>query len=413
MGTGVYETTFHVTPLQHQTATEGFRLDLGDVRESARVWLNDEYVGCAWAAPFTLDLDDKVREGANTLRIEVTNLPANRISQMDRDGVTWRIFEDINFSNISTASYADWAPVPSGLNSKVALVPLGTVGKSITATLTCMAEKDDGHFYTEFLVEADGHQPLEAITLTDQQGNTFDNYEAERTDEGKYRIVVKGAMGDDVVACASDGNDAMRHTYLPAFGPYNRAIAIDFTSEEAPGGGWMKLPSTSEIKGFSETGKQQWYRATANGKTVDELYEGLTFNCDKATYYFYFPGYGMNCTNDFTVSVDSVCRGTMCQLSYLVGDGTTAYNASDSILLFKWSDGSSDALTLDMPSSARYHIYRTLSIYQPVTDLTAINPPTALPGKTDEDIWYNMQGMRMTTPWKGVYVKNKRKVVVK
>ena len=94
MGTGIYETTFHVTARQLQTAPEGFLLDLGDVRESARVWLNGEYMGCAWAVPYTLDLGERVKEGANTLRVEVTNLPANRISQMDRDGVAWRIFED-------------------------------------------------------------------------------------------------------------------------------------------------------------------------------------------------------------------------------------------------------------------------------------------------------------------------------
>lgn len=413
MGTGVYETTFHITPLQKQTATEGFLLDLGDVRESARVWLNDEYVGCAWAVPFTLDLGDKVREGANTLRIEVTNLPANRISQMDRDGVTWRIFEDINFSNISTASYAEWALVPSGLNSKVALIPLTDANRSITATLTGMVEKEDGNFYTEFTLEAAGQQPIGSITLTDQQGTAFEGYEAEKTDDGGCRIIVKGASPDDVVVCATDGNGNKRHTYLPAFGPYQRTIAIDFTSDEAPGGGWMVLPSVSEIKGFSQSGKQQWCRATANGKIVDELYEGLTFLCDKATYYFYFPGYGMNCTNDFTISVDSVCRGTMCQLAYLVGDGTTAYNAADSITLFKWSDGSSAALTLDMPSSARYHIYRSLCVYQPDTDLTAITVPTAHSAEAVDGAWYNLQGMRVTTPRKGVYLRNKRKVVVR
>ena len=79
MGTGIYTTAFNVSPQQMEAANGGFKIDLGDVRESARVYLNDIYVGCAWCAPFILDLRNLVKEGENTLRIEVTNLPANRI----------------------------------------------------------------------------------------------------------------------------------------------------------------------------------------------------------------------------------------------------------------------------------------------------------------------------------------------
>ena len=172
----------------------------------------------------------------------------------------------------------------------------------------------------------------------------------------------------------------------------------------------MLLPSTSEIKGFSETGKQTWYRATANGKTVDSLYDGLTFLCDKSTYYFFFPGYGMNCSNDFTISVDSVCRGTTCQLAYLVGNGTSAYNAADSIVTFKWCDGSSNILTLDMPSSAKYHIYRSLCVYQPTNDLSRVSP---IVHGVDKEAWYNLLGMRVARPGKGIYIKNKKKVVIR
>jgi len=411
MGTGIYETTFHVTARQLQTAQEGFLLDLGDVRESARVWLNGEYMGCAWAVPFTLNLGDKVREGTNTLRIEVTNLPANRISQMDRDGVTWRIFDDINFSNISTASYAEWEPVPSGLNSNVALIPLANADKTVTAQLEGMKADEDGHFHMVFKVKANNHQPIADITITDQAGNAFDKYEKTKDANGTFHIVVKGAAGEDLVVQASNDQGENAYAYIPAFGPFDRTINIDFTTEEAPGGGWMKLPSTSEIKGFSETGKQTWYRANENGKTVNTLYEGLTFNCEKATYYFFFPGYGMNCPNDFTVSVDSVRRGTLCQLSYLVGDGTTAYNAADSILYFKWCDGNDTTLTLDMPSSAAYHIYRSLCVYQPVNDLSGIAVLRTI-GEGD-DTYYNLQGMRVARPSKGVYIKNRKKVVVK
>jgi hypothetical protein len=63
--------------------------------------------------------------GENSLRVEVTNLPANRIAQMDREGVPWRKFKDINIADLQykNTKYDWWAPVPSGLNSDVKLIP--------------------------------------------------------------------------------------------------------------------------------------------------------------------------------------------------------------------------------------------------------------------------------------------------
>ena len=133
MGTGSYETTVTLSAAQ-VVNTPGYwmgdrlKLILGDVRESARVYVNDEYVGCAWCVPFELDCTRYLKSGENKIRIDVTNLPANRIRQVDKDGRVWRIFEDINFSVISgsgvgttQSSFAGWALTPSGLNSEVKL----------------------------------------------------------------------------------------------------------------------------------------------------------------------------------------------------------------------------------------------------------------------------------------------------
>ena len=124
MGTGVYETTFNLSA--DDVVSGSYRVDLGDVRESARVFINDIYVGCAWCVPFTLDFDGVLREGVNTIRIEVTNLPANRIAAYDRRGVKWRKFNEINVVDINYKhnTYADWTPVPSGLNSYVKIIGL-------------------------------------------------------------------------------------------------------------------------------------------------------------------------------------------------------------------------------------------------------------------------------------------------
>ena len=120
MGTGVYTTSFKLSAKQ---AKQQWQIDLGDVRESARVYINGQFVGCAWAVPFILDCGNTLRKGQNQLRIEVTNLPANRIAELDRKGVEWRKFNEINVVDIDykNTSYAGWAPVPSGLNSPVKL----------------------------------------------------------------------------------------------------------------------------------------------------------------------------------------------------------------------------------------------------------------------------------------------------
>ena len=123
MGTGVYETTITLKKKDLRRAFK-WEIDLGDVRESARVYINGEYIGCAWSVPFVLDCMHALKAGKNTIRIEVTNLPANRISELDRKGVKWRKMEEINVVDINYKKtlYDNWEPMPSGLNSQVRLL---------------------------------------------------------------------------------------------------------------------------------------------------------------------------------------------------------------------------------------------------------------------------------------------------
>ena len=122
MGTGVYTTKFKMSKKDNPAGP--WQIDLGDVRESARVYLNGQFIGCAWSVPFVLDTKGALREGENEVRIEVTNLPANRISELDRQGVKWRKMEEINVVDINYKKtlYDEWQPMPSGLNSQVKLV---------------------------------------------------------------------------------------------------------------------------------------------------------------------------------------------------------------------------------------------------------------------------------------------------
>lgn len=102
-------------------------LDLGDLRESASVKVNGRDAGKVWSVPFTTLIGDFLKPGTNTLEIDVTNLPANRIADYDRKGKKWKIFKDANIASVigkKVVDYSDWETVPSGLNSRVTLTPL-------------------------------------------------------------------------------------------------------------------------------------------------------------------------------------------------------------------------------------------------------------------------------------------------
>ena len=116
MGTGVYTTTVKLNSTQSKIH---WSINLGDVRESARVYINGEFIGCAWAVPYILDCKNLLHKGDNIIRIEVTNLPANRISDLDKKGVKWRKMKEINIVdlNYQKTTYANWKPIDSGLNN--------------------------------------------------------------------------------------------------------------------------------------------------------------------------------------------------------------------------------------------------------------------------------------------------------
>ena len=66
-------------------------LDLGDVRQSARVKLNGKDYGTLIMPPFRVVVDN-LKPKDNVLEIEVTSVSANRIRDLDRRGVPWKNF---------------------------------------------------------------------------------------------------------------------------------------------------------------------------------------------------------------------------------------------------------------------------------------------------------------------------------
>lgn len=127
MGTGVYSTTIGVE--QAIPAFTAWMLDLGDVRESARIRINGMEVTTLWAVPYRYDIAPYLHEGENLLEVEVTNLPANRIAEMDRQEIPWRKFKEINLVdlNYKKTGYGHWEPVWSGLMGPVKITTMKPV----------------------------------------------------------------------------------------------------------------------------------------------------------------------------------------------------------------------------------------------------------------------------------------------
>ncbi|WP_244156241.1 glycosyl hydrolase [Maribacter ulvicola] len=120
-GSAKYEIAFDNPDLE----VEHWLLNLGDVRESAKVWINDIYVGALWANPFAISVGP-LKRGKNTITLEVTNLPANRIRKKELMGEEWKVFYEINMVNMNYKKFdaTKWQPMPSGLLGPVTLTPI-------------------------------------------------------------------------------------------------------------------------------------------------------------------------------------------------------------------------------------------------------------------------------------------------
>ncbi len=118
-GTARYTTTFNAPA----TAATPYYLDLGTVCQSARVTLNGVQLGTPFIAPFRVFVP-ALKPTDNKLEVEVTNVAANRIRDLDRRKVPWKYFHEINFVNIKYKPFdaAEWPLYDSGLLGPVTLI---------------------------------------------------------------------------------------------------------------------------------------------------------------------------------------------------------------------------------------------------------------------------------------------------
>ena len=144
-GTAVYRATFDLPPDMPDTE-QGARnpesadsnsgqsairdprspilLDLGDVRCAAKVTLNGRELGTLLMRPYRVAVPaELLKPKGNNLEIEVTNLAANRIRDLDRRKAPWKIMRDINIVNINYKPFdaSSWPVFESGLLGPVTL----------------------------------------------------------------------------------------------------------------------------------------------------------------------------------------------------------------------------------------------------------------------------------------------------
>lgn len=118
-GIAQYETTVQL----HKRPEKSYLLTLGEVGESARVFVNNKEAGTLWAHPFQLEIGALLQEGDNIIRVEVANLMSNRVRDLDKRKVPWRNYHEINFVNIDYKNFdaSAWQIMDSGLQGPVRL----------------------------------------------------------------------------------------------------------------------------------------------------------------------------------------------------------------------------------------------------------------------------------------------------
>lgn len=78
-GTATYYKTININKEQIDE-NKKVSIDLGDIRDVAEVYINDQSAGIIWKKPYQLDISGLIKPGENQLKIEIVNMWVNRLT---------------------------------------------------------------------------------------------------------------------------------------------------------------------------------------------------------------------------------------------------------------------------------------------------------------------------------------------
>ncbi len=128
-GTAKYSTSF--SKPKFNSPSDGWKLDLGKVNETAEIFLNGKKITTLIGPDFSVVIPFSELKANNTLEIIVANLMANRITYMDKNKIPWKKFYNTNMPARKRENSANglfdaskWEPMLSGLSGPVTLTPV-------------------------------------------------------------------------------------------------------------------------------------------------------------------------------------------------------------------------------------------------------------------------------------------------
>jgi hypothetical protein len=121
-GTAVYEKNF---TLKNVSQDERTYLDLGALAEVAEVWFNDQRLGITWTEPHRFDISSLVRQGENTIKVEIANTWSNRLIG---DAKTKEKFTDTNMRHGNPNLLLDHHIRPNNVKAPWSELPLRKSG---------------------------------------------------------------------------------------------------------------------------------------------------------------------------------------------------------------------------------------------------------------------------------------------
>jgi hypothetical protein len=117
-GKGTYTFDFN---LSEEQIPLGKVLHFDKIRDWARVKINGKDLGLVWSLPYELKIPAGLLAKKNHIEIEVMNVSANRIRQLDREKFNWKNFYEINFVDIQYKPFdaSKWMVTESGVEGNL------------------------------------------------------------------------------------------------------------------------------------------------------------------------------------------------------------------------------------------------------------------------------------------------------